>query len=150
MSHTHTPPSPPWALSQPLTQPYTGRSVAFIAQPMPTNGSLEYRLDTATTTGVEDPNPSTSSSISISSSSTSSTSMLGKPDPAQIAAISSDAPAVLLVAGAGTGKTRVLAARLAHVLRTDLVRPPFRLPSPPLPPRSSCLGICARASGISK
>ena len=40
-----------------------------------------------------------------------------RPDSMQLAAISSDAPATLLVAAAGTGKTRVLAARLAHVLR---------------------------------
>ena len=40
-----------------------------------------------------------------------------RPDSGQVAAIAADAPAILLVAGAGTGKTRVLAARLAHVLR---------------------------------
>jgi DNA helicase-2/ATP-dependent DNA helicase PcrA len=40
-----------------------------------------------------------------------------RPDSGQLAAIAADAPAILLVAGAGTGKTRVLAARLAHVLR---------------------------------
>ena len=42
---------------------------------------------------------------------------LERPDAAQVAAIAADEPAILLVAGAGTGKTRVLAARLAHVLR---------------------------------
>ena len=36
----------------------------------------------------------------------------------QMAAISSTAPATLLVASAGTGKTRVLAARLAHIVRS--------------------------------
>lgn len=40
-----------------------------------------------------------------------------RPDAAQLAAIAADAPAILLIAGAGTGKTRVLAARLAHALR---------------------------------
>ena len=40
-----------------------------------------------------------------------------RPDASQVAAIAADSPAILLVAGAGTGKTRVLAARLAHILR---------------------------------
>ena len=52
-----------------------------------------------------------------------------RPDATQIAAIAADAPAILLVAGAGTGKTRVLAARLAHILRqqTALRRQPWVL-----------------------
>ena len=46
----------------------------------------------------------------------------GLNDP-QRAAVTADAPALLVLAGAGTGKTRVLTARLAHILATGQAWP---------------------------
>ncbi len=46
-------------------------------------------------------------------------------DPAQLAAVQHDGPALLIVAGAGTGKTRTLVARLARIVEAGV--PPDRI-----------------------
>ena len=60
-------------------------------------------------------------------------------NPEQLAAVTAEDGPLLVLAGAGTGKTRVLTTRLAHILLTGRARPHRSWPSPsPTRRRARC------------